>query len=47
MIEAELTLGSDAPPSAPAAPVADWSDVRGFQVVPEAGRRAPRRVGGS
>ena len=37
MIEAESTLGSDAPPGAPAAPVADWSDVRGFQVVSQAG----------
>jgi ATP-dependent RNA helicase SUPV3L1/SUV3 len=40
MIEADSTLGSDAPTGAPAAPVADWSDVRGFQVVPHAGAEA-------
>ena len=48
MIEAESTLGSDAPPSAPAAPVADWSDVRGFQVVSQRrAAEAPAAHGGS
>jgi ATP-dependent RNA helicase SUPV3L1/SUV3 len=41
MTEAESTLGGDAPPSAPATPAPDWSDVRGFQVVAQAGAEAP------
>jgi hypothetical protein len=33
MVDAESTQGNDALASAPAAPISDWSNVRGFQVL--------------
>ena len=37
MVDAELTQGNDALAGAPAAPISDWSNVRGFQVLAAAG----------
>jgi ATP-dependent RNA helicase SUPV3L1/SUV3 len=37
MVDAESTQGNDALASAPAAPISDWSNVRGFQVLAAAG----------
>jgi ATP-dependent RNA helicase SUPV3L1/SUV3 len=45
MVDAESTQGNAAPAGAPAAPISDWSNVRGFQVLAAAGPEPDASVG--
>src|ERR1700684_3686847 len=44
MVDAESTQGNDALAGAPAAPISDWSNVRGFQVLAAAGPESDASV---